>query len=333
MKNGRFTILVCAVIFVMAGTAYSFDLGGFVKELEKSSQQKAQEEKIQKPSAQPENQPSQPSSNQGGGGLIGLGESLGVFDKKTSNILKQSVNTLQALQPIRYEEEKAIGGSLAVEVFNKFGGPYQDPKLQSYITLVGQAVADVSERPDIPYHFAILNTEDPNAFATPGGYVFVSIGLLRMLKNEAQLAGVLGHEIAHITQKHAIQTLERSKSLKGLSSLTMTVMDKDPGLFDKVINEVSNILFTRGLDHNLEYEADKFGTEYAYRTGYFPGGLKDFLKILGQSQSKNKSIFMSTHPSLVSRFKRLTSTMRSYKSALLSPVLTNRFQSRTKGHL
>ena len=124
---------------------------------------------------------------------------------------------------------------------------------------------------------------------------------MRLLKNEAQLAGVLGHEIAHISQKHALQSLERSKAVQGLSSLTLTILDEDSGVFDKIINEVSETLFTRGLDKNLEFEADQVGTEYAYRLGYYPGGLKDFLKILGKSKSRDSSIFMSTHPSLGDR--------------------------------
>ena len=212
--------------------------------------------------------------------------------RKTSNVLKQGVGTLQAFQPIGYEEEKAIGGSLAIEVFDKFGGMHTDAQLQKYVTLVGRAVADVSDRPDIDYHFAVLNTNQPNAFATPGGYVFVSVGLLRLLENEAQLAGVLGHEIAHITQKHALKTLQRGKVLSGLSGLTMAAMDKDSGLFDNVINEVSNVLFTRGLDKELEFEADKFGTDFAYRMGYQPAGLKEFLKVLSGSRQSNGSILV-----------------------------------------
>ncbi|MBT6717756.1 MAG: M48 family metalloprotease, partial [Nitrospina sp.] len=262
----------------------------------------------------------------GGGGLIGLGDSLGIFDKKTSKILQQSVSTLKALQPIGYEEEKAIGGRLAVEVFNRYGGAYEDPELLRYVNLVGQAVADVSNRPDIDYHFAILNTEYPNAFATPGGYVFVSIGLLKMIENEAQLAGVLAHEVAHITRKHALQTLERSRSLQGVSSLTLTVMDKDPGLFDKLIDEVSNTLFTKGLDKNLEFEADKYGREFAYRTGYYPGALKRFIQKLGTSKQNQGSIFSSTHPTSRERYSLLNKSASRYKKASLYPTLGKRFK-------
>jgi beta-barrel assembly-enhancing protease len=237
------------------------------------------------------------------------------------------VNTLQALQPIAYKEEKAIGGRLAVEVFSRYGGAYNDPELLRYINLVGQAVADVSNRPDIDYHFAILNTDFPNAFATPGGYVFVSIGLLKMIQNEAQLAGVLAHEVAHISQKHALQTLGRSRSLQGISALTLTAMDKNPGLFDKLIDEVSEVLFTRGLDKDLEFEADRYGREFAYRMGYYPGGLQNFILKLGKSKEGQSSIFMSTHPSTDERIDRLKKNMSRYQKASFYPLLGKRFLS------
>ncbi len=327
MKKLFLTFAIFAIGLVWAQTSYS----QFDKLFEAITKPPPKKEQA---AEEPQKQDTeQPAEQNGGGGLIGLGESLGVFDKKTSKILKQSVGTLQAFQPIEYEEEKAIGGSLAVEVFNKFGGMYPNPALQEYITLVGQAVAEVSDRPDIEYHFAVLNTENPNAFATPGGYVFVSVGLLRMLQNEAQLAGVLGHEIAHITHKHALQTLQRSKRLSGLSSLTMTAMNKDAGLFDKVINEVSEVIFTRGLDKELEFEADQFGTEYAYRMGYHPRGLKDFLKILGTAESRNSSIFLSTHPGPADRYKKLSQLLEQYNASSPYQLLAVRYKSRTKGKL
>ena len=310
-----------------ANPSYSFNLDGFLKEVEKSTQPQPQPKK-EELDIKTQESPAQQST--GSGGMIGLGQSLGIFDKKTSNILKQSVNTLQALQPIAYKEEKAIGGRLAVEVFSRYGGAYDDPELLRYITLVGQAVADVSSRPDIDYHFAILNTEHPNAFATPGGYVFVSIGLLKMIENEAQLAGVLAHEVAHISQKHALQTLERSRSLQGVSSLTLAVMDKNPDMLDKLIDEVSNVLFTKGLDKNLEFEADKYGREFAYRMGYYPGGLQNFIHKLGKSAEGNKSIFMSTHPSAGERYSILKNSWSRYQKAALYPVLKKRLLSALK---
>jgi len=323
MKTKLFILCFLGAL-VWAMPSYSFNFGDILKEVEKSTQPpKKAEPSKEEETTQP---PAQSSQQSGGGGLIGLGSSLGIFDKKTSKILQQSVNTLKSLQPIGYQEEKAIGGRLAVEVFNRYGGAYDNPKLLDYVNLVGQAVADVSSRSDIDYHFAILNTQYPNAFATPGGYVFVSIGLLNMIDNEAELAGVLAHEVAHIARKHALQTLERSRSLQGVSSLTLTVMDKDPGLFDKLIDEVSNVLFTKGLDKKLEFEADKYGREFAYRTGYYPGALKRFIQKLGASTKNQGSIFSSTHPTSRERYNLLQRSSSRYKKASLYPTLGKRFK-------
>jgi beta-barrel assembly-enhancing protease len=331
MKTKFFILCFVGALF-WAIPSHSFNFGDILKEVEKSTRPP----KKTQPSKEEETKPTQspaPSSEQSTGqssgqnrGLIGLGDSLGIFDKKTAKILQQSVNTLKSLQPIAYKEEKAIGGRLAVEVFNRYGGAYDDPELLSYINLVGRAVADVSSRPDIDYHFAIVNTEFPNAFATPGGYVFVSIGLLRMIEDEAELAGVLAHEVAHIARRHALQTLERSRSLQGISSLTLTVMDKDPGLFDKLIDEVSNVLFTKGLDKDLEFEADKYGREFAYRTGYYPGALKRFIQKLGASKKNQGSIFSSTHPTSSERYSLLQKSSSRYKKASLYPTLGERFK-------
>jgi predicted Zn-dependent protease len=323
MKTKFISLCFLGALF-WAIPSHSFNFGNILKEVEKSTRppektQPSKEEKIE-----PTQSPVQSSGQSGG--LIGLGHSLGIFDKKTSKILQQSVNTLKALQPIAYEEEKALGGRLAVEVFNRYGGAYDDPELLRYINLVGQTVADVSSRSDIDYHFAIVNTEFPNAFATPGGYVFVSIGLLRMVESEAELAGVLAHEVAHIARKHALQTLERSRSLQGLGSLTLAVMNKDPGLLDKLIDEVSNVLFTKGLDKNLEFEADKYGREFAYRTGYYPGALKRFIRKLGASKKNQGSIFSSTHPTSKARYSLLQKSASRYKKASLYPTLSKRFK-------
>ena len=271
--------------------------------------------------------PAKKEQPKGGGGLIGILESTGAVDKKTSNILRGAGQLVQSLEPIGWEEERAIGGSLALEVFSKFGGQYKNDKLQYYVTLIGQSVAGVSDRADIPYHFAVLNSNEPNAFATPGGYVFVSIGLLRMVRNEAELAGVLGHEIAHIAKRHALQTIERSKTLQGIGTLTTSLMDKDDGVLEGIINEMSDTLFTKGLDQGLEFEADEVGTDYAYRVGYYPGGLRDFIKVLGQNQ-KSHSVFFSTHPTPRDRYGKLKSVTTRYRDQVLAPLLSKRYQAR-----
>ncbi len=358
MKKAGLVFIPIFILGLMAGTSYPFGLGDVFKEIDKTTRGVEQLTKPPEPvppkvptpdvpatprisgaptpprpptSAEPVKQVEE-TKKKGGGGLIGLGTSLGVIDKKTSKVLSTTTQTFKALQPIGYQEEKAIGEALAVEVFDKFGGQYKDDALQKYVNLVGQALVQVSDRADIPYYFSIVNTSDPNAFATPGGYVFVSRGLLQMLQSEAQLAGVLGHEIAHITQKHALKTIERSKSLQGIGTLSMTLLDEDPGKFNQLISEVSNTLFTKGLDKNLEHDADRLGMEYAYRLGYNPKGLIDFIRILGGTKS-HRSIFFSTHPSPRARYSALKNKLGNYRAGAKYPHLASRYKTRTQGKL
>ena len=146
--------------------------------------------------------------------------------KKSKDLIKKGLGVVQALQPIGEEEEVTIGQAVAVEAFSRFGGEYDDASLTRYVTLIGQTIAETSDRPNLQYHFAILNSQEQNAFATPGGYIFITIGLLKALKNEAELAGVLAHEIAHVTQKHMLETIRRGALLSNVSELTLSGTEK-----------------------------------------------------------------------------------------------------------
>lgn len=243
------------------------------------------------------------------------------------NLGKGGVQAVRSLQPIGYEEEKAIGGSLATQVFSRFGSLNANPEAHKYIATLGRALADVSDRPDIDYYFAIVNSDSPNALATPGGYIFLSVGLLKLVENEAQLVGILGHEIAHISKRHALQTLERSKKIAGFGSLSISLLGQDPNLFGKVIDQAGEIIFTHGLDKNLEYEADQYGIELAYRLGYNPQGLADILKILERNIEKDDSTFFSTHPSPSDRLNQLSSKLKDYPQSSRYPTLAKEFQS------
>ena len=141
-----------------------------------------------------------------------------------------------------------------------------------------------------------MSTEEQNAFATPGGYIFVTRGLLTSLKNEAELAGVLAHEIAHVTRRHMLDTIRRGSILSNVSELTMSALDQNPELFGSLIDQMSEMLFTKGLDKKLEFEADVYGAEYLYRAGYHPRGLKDYLLTLKSQEGTTQSGFFSTHP-------------------------------------
>jgi predicted Zn-dependent protease len=261
-------------------------------------------------------------------GLIeGLGGMLGAKEKDLG-LIKKGLKAVQSLQPIGVEEEIAIGQAVAIEAFSRFGGEYIDDKLAAYINLVGKTVAEVSDRPELTYRFAVLNSPEQNAFAAPGGYIFVTIGLLKTLKNEAELAGVLAHEVAHVTQKHMLKTLQRSSILANVTEFSMSAMNKDPQLFSNVIDATTDMLFEKGLDKELEFEADTYGIEYAYRAGYHPNGFRDYLATLQSQEGVADSRFFSTHPSTSERLRRAQDIAARYTGASKFPYLTERFRTR-----
>ena len=228
---------------------------------------------------------------------------------KTERLILGGIKTIKGLLPIGYEEEMAIGGAVALEAVSRFGGLVDDPSLELYVAVIGSAVATTSDRPEIPYHFGILNTDEPNAFAAPGGYIFVSKGLLKMAKSEAELAGILGHEIAHVSKKHALNAIRQSKAIAGLSEVTLSALDQDPAMFDSVVKETMNTIFERGLGRTKEIEADRIGTDFAYRVGYNPTGLRSFLQILGKVPGKKGGVF-KTHPGPADRVNQLTKVLQ-----------------------
>jgi predicted Zn-dependent protease len=257
--------------------------------------------------------------------IQGLGEAFGIKKKKI-DLFKKGLGVVEALQPIGEEEEITLGEAVAVEAFSRFGGEYPNQSWTRYINLVGETIAELSDRPTLNYHFAILNSQEQNAFAAPGGYIFITVGLLKTLKNEAELAGVLAHEIAHVTKKHMLETIRRGAVLGSVSELTLTAMKQDPAMFSSVINEMTDLLFTKGLDKDKEFEADVVGVDYAYRAGYHPQGLRDYLQTLAKEEGHVESKFFTTHPSTTVRISKIDTLLTDYSDIKNLPFLTKRFQ-------
>ncbi|MFH1262457.1 MAG: M48 family metalloprotease [Pseudomonadota bacterium] len=229
--------------------------------------------------------------------------------------------------PIGYQEEVAIGGAVALEAVARFGGLWENPEVEKYVATVGAAVASTSDRPDIPYFFGILNAEEPNGFACPGGYIFISKGLLRLVQNEAELAGVLGHEIAHVARKHALDSIRRSKALSGISEVTLTALDKDPKMFDSLVKEATNMILENGIGREKEFEADAVGTDFAYRVGYDPNGLRAFLTVLKPSIHTGSRGWAKTHPDTQVRIDNLRTVLAKpeFQGSAGLPLLADRF--------
>jgi beta-barrel assembly-enhancing protease len=173
----------------------------------------------------------------------------------------------------------------------------KDDQLQKYVNQVGRWVALQSERPDLPWHFGVIESEDLNAFAAPGGWVIVTKGLYRKLHNEAELAGVLGHEIGHVVKKHQLKLIQKQQALNLGAGLLGGTLGKNNQLVQQLIGSGAEIC-ARSLDKDAEFEADRIGVVLAGRAGYDAYGLVEVLQEIGHVGKDDSSVALlfKTHP-------------------------------------
>lgn len=210
------------------------------------------------------------------------------------------------------EQEQAIGSAASAVIL---GGvkPLDNAALQDYVNKVGFWVASQSERAALPWRFVVLDSDAVDAFAAPGGYVFVTRGLLLSLHNEAELAGVLGHEISHVVMRHHLHALQKAARLdlgKDAVDVAMELRGQNSKLFDSVTG-ASKDLYSRGLDKDDEYEADRRGVVLAARAGYDPYAFVSVLQTLDSFDPESNAVelLLATHPTPDDRIQALTSAM------------------------
>jgi len=190
-----------------------------------------------------------------------------------------------------------------------------DPELQAYVNRVGRWIALQSERPDLPWHFGVLDTASVNAFAAPGGYVLITRGLYDLLSSEAQLAGVLGHEIGHIVQRHHVTVMQQSAAI---SAGARAAQRGDRGVLVNNLIGTGAEVMARGLDKSAEFEADRIGVVLAARAGYSPYGLVEVLHILAARSADDASLALlfKTHPAPGERLTQLGEALAPRVAAL-----------------
>lgn len=223
------------------------------------------------------------------------------------------------------EEEIQIGREITGNLLG--AAPLvKDEALQKYVNQVGRWVASQSERPDLPWRFGVIESEDFNAFAAPGGYVILTKGLYRKLQNEAQLAGVLGHEIGHVVKKHHLKVLQKQQLLNMGAGLLGEKYAKENQTVEKLIGSGAEIM-ARGLDKEAEYEADRVGLVLATRAGYEPYGLPEVLQAISETNPQDNSVALlfKTHPHPDDRLARLAEATGSKLDKLTGKALQNRF--------
>lgn len=235
----------------------------------------------------------------------------------TSNVVSGLFGTSQ-------EEEISIGRQISGNLLG--ASPLvKDAALQKYVNNVGRWVASQSERPDLPWHFGVIESKDINAFAAPGGYVFVTRGLYQQLQNEASLAGVLAHEIGHVIRKHHLKILQQSSWVDlGGQALSRQVGNNEK--VQQLIGSGAEVM-ARSLDKNAEFEADSIAMVLSTRAGYDPFSFIEVLQGIGHIANDDNSVAMlfKTHPHPEERLDRLNVAMGESFDSIKGPTLDSRF--------
>jgi len=202
---------------------------------------------------------------------------------------------LSAVRELSVEEEIEIGRQISGNLLGA-AALVSDNALQAYVNRVGRWVAEQSGRKDLEWTFGVIESPDVNAFAAPGGYVFITRGLYARLQDEAQLAGVLAHEIAHVQEKHHLKVLQKQQ-LMSLGSEALSRKIKGKEVVQKLIGSGAEIL-ARGLDKSAEFEADRLGVVLAARAGYDAFGLPAVLQDIGANtrDAGSVALLFKTHP-------------------------------------
>lgn len=195
-------------------------------------------------------------------------------------------------------------GRNAAQKLEAESGVWDNAAQTSRVRRIGASIAQRTQRPGLPWSFKILNDKQVNAMALPGGFVYVTRGLIESGANDEKLAGVLGHEIAHVTQRHAVKIME--KALAG--EMIVAIVTKDSSDDIQKASDIALDLIVRRGYRDEEYDADKVGTKWAHVSGYPAPGLLEFLKDIKQMEGRDPSqleTWISTHPPTSQRIERL----------------------------
>ena len=217
-------------------------------------------------------------------------------------------------------EEQQIGQQVSDKVVETFG-VYQDAGVTKYVTLVGAVLAQASTRPNLNWQFVVLDTDGVNAFAAPGGFVHITKGLLGLMKNEAELAGVLAHEIIHVTEKHTVHTIQNNDGVKVLSG-EVSGGGMAQSLVTRFVDAAYKHILNNEFSRDDEDESDDKGVQLANRVGYAPAGLASALTKLTERNKdiKEKNGLFASHPMMKDRLASIDKTIRDKKLAATATV-------------
>ncbi|MBU2053498.1 MAG: M48 family metalloprotease [Proteobacteria bacterium] len=232
--------------------------------------------------------------------------SIGMLHPSYAEAIKKSTGAVsRSIEEFTPEQEYYIGRSVAAVILNKYQS-YTNQEANQYLNVLGQTLAQASDMPEIfrGYRFLVLNSDEINAFATPGGQVFVTRGLLRCCRSEDAVAAVLAHEIGHIQLKHGIQAIKKARITDALATIAAesarALAPNEVAMltetFGGAIMDITTTLVNSGYSRSFEYEADQVAQTILRRVGYDPNGLVEMLTVMRKSLKKGETGFARTHP-------------------------------------
>jgi len=208
-------------------------------------------------------------------------------------------------------EEIRFGREVAARLIGRYG-LYNNDQLTKYVNLVGLSLAVNSNRPELTYHFAVLNTSEINAYAAPGGYIFVTKGAIDKMKDESELAGVIAHEMGHINGKHVVRELDiratEGSAVSGLARLIGGGTESARLAFSTAVDKAMDTLFATGYKREDEIRADKETVMLCAVAGYDPAGLIRYFERISAAKGKSTEVLDKTHPAYDARILLLKET-------------------------
>ena len=204
--------------------------------------------------------------------------------------------------------EVAFGREIAARILARYK-PYDDPALIRYVNLVGLALARNTNRPELNFHFMILDTSEVNAYAAPGGYVFITKGALQLMKDESELAGALAHEISHVAEMHVVKELKikgtDDSAISGLAQLAGGSTESARAAFSQAVDKGLEMIFKNGYKREDEMQADKTAVSISALSGYDPAGLAKYLNRISAGKEKITDPSDPTHPTFAARISQI----------------------------
>jgi len=254
--------------------------------------------------------------------------------QQADSIRKGTAAVSKSLEDFTPEQEYYIGRSVGAVVLNKYQ-PLANTKVNSYLNLLGQTLAQASDMPELfgGYHFLALDSDDINAFATPGGHIFITRGLIRCCRTEDALAAVLAHEIGHIQLRHGMRAIEKARitealtilAQEGAKSFGSQAISQLTQAFGGAIADITNTMINSGYSRAYEYQADAAAVVILQRTGYNPGALSEMLHVMAKQIKPGGTDFAKTHPSPQNRIAELQAAGKSFAVSQTPAIRKERF--------